>query len=926
MKKLVLIITILFFITGCEKEVKEEEPSYALLGGDNVTAEIGTYQDPGFDADIRLIDVVTNYVKDTLGTFTSTYNFTGGYTLTRTITIVDTTDPVVTFNGSEEVVVYSFEEYEEQGVTVTDATLVTSVEITTFNEDSAYGTYTVEYIATDEADNTTTVIRTIIYNREAVKIFELRPIKVVSPNSYAALALYDENEDGFIDDDEARIVTSLLLDDLRIEDFSFLAYFYNLEELILLDSKINDLFVIDTFYELRVLIVSNANLKGEITISDYPYLTELDLSGNDIETIIGLDRLDSLTTLYLDDNSFSNLHFLVKLDNRNLLETFSIQNNNLTSLNNIAQFPNIIELNVSGNDIAYVGELSTLSSLSILDVNGIPLTSISGIQNLSLAHLSLNANDLENITAILDMDTLTYLNLAGYKADFDDTRSILALKESGVEVHYKSLFDIDPDMPLLQHGYAEIVLVEGDSFDTEGLVVTGLDLVDGYITEDVIFDGIDISTLTPGIYDYGVTVTDSDGNTTTITIPLVIQAAPMDFSNTVVFVKFNDEDSYNAPYENEHYIDMFNASSLSVSAYFDEVSDGRYDTYGYFINSTFNMYVDVFPRAYYQPYDEDENPIGYEDEDESYDREEVMIKSIGAYLKDTYNNYGSLDFDIDDDGYVDGLSILVSGKPGNWEDLLWPHQFSIDPDDAYMIGDAKIRNYNIAFLGYRQNDPDSLDLAVLCHEIFHMMGGEDYYHYYTNGDIDPVGYYDLMNATDKIPTEMLAYTKEVYGGWTQSKIIVENGTDTVVTLNKTSSSSNNALQILFPGLPEEIWMEFRVNEGDYDSQLNGDGVLIYYTNGTYWGNSDGMYDADGVLIDELIVYRDFDFSLASDGSYIISGDPGIDFPTLYEGGPLSAGIGTDIPLFGSDGFPKNITITISNITTSSVTVTIDFLD
>ena len=153
-------------------------PTITLNGPSAVTVTAGTtFDDPGAtctdNIDGTLTPVVTGTLDtDTSGTHTITYTCTdssgNASTATRIVTVVaaeapaDTTDPVITINGSSGLTITAGTTYTEQGAICTDdtdpaPTVTTSGTVDTSNP----GTYTVTYACTDSSGNGSTISRTV---------------------------------------------------------------------------------------------------------------------------------------------------------------------------------------------------------------------------------------------------------------------------------------------------------------------------------------------------------------------------------------------------------------------------------------------------------------------------------------------------------------------------------------------------------------------------------------------------------------------------------------------------------------------------------------------------------------------------------------------------------------------------------------------
>ena len=147
-------------------------PTITIIGDDPLTIQAGTtYDDPGYtctdDTDPAPTVTISGTVNTSSpGTYTVTYTCTdssdNSSTATREVTVVDTTDPVITINGSSELTITAGTTYTEQGAACTDDT-DGSLQVTTSGtvDTSNPGTYTVTYACTDSSGNGSTISRTV---------------------------------------------------------------------------------------------------------------------------------------------------------------------------------------------------------------------------------------------------------------------------------------------------------------------------------------------------------------------------------------------------------------------------------------------------------------------------------------------------------------------------------------------------------------------------------------------------------------------------------------------------------------------------------------------------------------------------------------------------------------------------------------------
>ena len=154
--------------------VDTTDPVIAINGSSELTIQAGsTYEDAGAtctdETDGSLTPITISDTVDTSspGTYTVTYACTDSSgnrsTISRTVTVVDTTDPVITLNGPPELTIQAGSTYEDAGATCTDETdgSLTPITISDTVDTSSPGTYTVTYACTDSSGNGSTISRTV---------------------------------------------------------------------------------------------------------------------------------------------------------------------------------------------------------------------------------------------------------------------------------------------------------------------------------------------------------------------------------------------------------------------------------------------------------------------------------------------------------------------------------------------------------------------------------------------------------------------------------------------------------------------------------------------------------------------------------------------------------------------------------------------
>lgn len=399
------------------------------------------------------------------------------------------------------------------------------------------------------------------------------------------------------------------------------------------------------------------------------------------------------------------------------------------------------------------------------------------------------------------------------------------------------------------------------------------------------------------------------------------------FTNVVIFIKFQDETAYQAPHDYDYYLNMFNGvDQISLRDYYKEVSYNQLTIDSVFTHTEVVYFVDEHTRDYYRDYDVDTNPIGYSNDDESEIREHTLLKNAVDWVEENNLIPDTVDLDVNNDGDIDSITFMVSGEDNGWNNLLWPHKWEIysfyDYDlgeykaDAPMINGLYAWSYTFELLGNSIDYDYKVDVAVLAHETFHLISAPDLYHYYDYDWIDPIGEWGLMGSIGTVPSHMLGYMKYQYGNWASSPTnITENGYYELYPLQE---SGQNMYKIPLGYGEEYIYIEYRDNEGFYESTLPSSGLIVYRIDESFYdnGNVDGYY-YNSVASEEVWVYRPemtditYPIEFSEEEPVIdVDGEPsysGLSNLNEYD----EIGLDTDILLFDSAG--NEIEILITNI-------------
>tara|TARA_Y100001958_G_scaffold148571_1_gene130373 strand:- start:48 stop:3029 length:2982 start_codon:yes stop_codon:yes gene_type:complete len=209
-------------------------PTVTILGDNPATVEVGsTFNDPGatvYDQDGTSTYTTTGTVDTNLvGTYTLTYtavdNSGNQATATRTVSVVDTTAPVITLLGSSQVNVEVGSSYTDAGATATDnydGDLTSQVVVVNNVDVNTLGSYTVTYGVSDSSSNAASVVtRTVnVIDQTAPTITILgdNPVTIEAGSTYTDAGA--TATDNYNNDVTADITTASTVDSNTIGSYT----------------------------------------------------------------------------------------------------------------------------------------------------------------------------------------------------------------------------------------------------------------------------------------------------------------------------------------------------------------------------------------------------------------------------------------------------------------------------------------------------------------------------------------------------------------------------------------------------------------------------------------------------------------------------------------------------------------------------------
>ena len=384
-------------------------------------------------------------------------------------------------------------------------------------------------------------------------------------------------------------------------------------------------------------------------------------------------------------------------------------------------------------------------------------------------------------------------------------------------------------------------------------------------------------------------------------------------NNISIFIRFADDAQFTNTYSS---IDnMFNdvsENAVSMRSYFRAASYGAIEIpttfYPEHDGETIISYQDIYPRSYFQPYNESSNPNGYQDDDERKDREFSLLERAVNYINANDPIPTDLNIDYDDDGHVDNVCFIVKGGVGAWGSLLWPHKWSLH-DRTVLINGIQVWTFNFQLA----DATDYFNTSTMCHEMNHSLGAPDLYHYYNATSLYAVGGWDLMHYNATPPQHCGAYMKMKYGHWVDDiPEITQPGT---YTLNPVSSATPTNIAYKIPSdEPDQFYvLEYRDNTSLFETSLPGSGLLVYRINTSFDGNI--YYNPAEGIYDEIYIFR-------PEGSFSENGDLSAAYFSS-DAGRVEFGSSTSAYPFFSDGTLDN-NFRIYDITSAGGTISFKY--
>ncbi|MBQ7974635.1 MAG: M6 family metalloprotease domain-containing protein, partial [Clostridia bacterium] len=315
-------------------------------------------------------------------------------------------------------------------------------------------------------------------------------------------------------------------------------------------------------------------------------------------------------------------------------------------------------------------------------------------------------------------------------------------------------------------------------------------------------------------------------------------------NNIVIFIDFPDA-SFGSSLDAEYFDEILNTNDNSLKNWFETASYGKTSVVSHLYptpNGTIlGAYRDDYPRSTYQVHHQDSNGNDvYMLEGEVITREELEQSLLERAINAVSSQISEeISIDVDEDDCVDSVTFVIAGDNEAWSRLLWSHKSSLSKE-AYLNG-KKVKNY--IFVMEEEIKPGKRADTIFQHELFHLYGAPDLYHYSTHNPYIGIQRWDIMNdSKGQMPC---MYMKYKYGNWIDE--IPEIKSDTQgCTINKSTLPTNNCYVLRSPySLNEFFVVEYRKKEEPFEDTISGDGVVIYRIDSRFKGNA--SYNGTTVL-------------------------------------------------------------------------------
>lgn len=403
-----------------------------------------------------------------------------------------------------------------------------------------------------------------------------------------------------------------------------------------------------------------------------------------------------------------------------------------------------------------------------------------------------------------------------------------------------------------------------------------------------------------------------------ISVPVRAEEPVRQIANLIVFVDFQDtvhadERCYTANPQIEELFGVDESYPKSLKQYIKAISYGQMEV------------ENVIPQ--YDSGDHKVTPCQLSMLSSEYsdgiEGDEKLINQLVLEYGNQLDLSGE-ELDCDGDGKIDNLMLVLPDEPANSNTSGRMNTYQ----GSASIGGKQIGNYTVIpeYDAYKSSIKKS---GVIIHEFLHTLGCPDLYWGGATGGEVPVGFWDMMSTGDAGLPYPLAYTRSYDLGLFQIPEIRTSQTDYRIYAASAATSATKDQQAVIlktDRYADEFFVvEYRKPGTDYDSYMQGSGLVIYRVKEGRRGNMQGppfgiyVFRQGDSMLDG---HEKADYELLKSSSWF-SQESG---RTTFGNASAEAGLG-DNALTYSDGTNSGIVIkNIGSAEGDTISFDIEFAD
>lgn len=368
------------------------------------------------------------------------------------------------------------------------------------------------------------------------------------------------------------------------------------------------------------------------------------------------------------------------------------------------------------------------------------------------------------------------------------------------------------------------------------------------------------------------------------------------FTNLIVFARFNGEDEFIDEYCNgtttvKQLIDnSYSNADYSVKDYYYRVSNGKINIQNVYIFSGGGSLMLTHNRGYYFEKN-DSNPDGYEDAEYNMRVNELQqdwTQAVQTALDsgnqitnlDGSTTYSFSDLDKNGDGKIDSITVIYKYSneyDGTWKGCLWNYQsytnrLELTADSTTITSNAYLQiSYDYKYSYINQNGALRFaNLKTMIHEMGHIFGLKDLYN---TQSASPVYYMSSMaKAISPIPQYISSKEREVLG-WLNENNVKKINEAGQYTIDVTSSEVHSGIVCYkcdVPSINKTLYLEYRKFDGTinkYDTLSK----VVYDSNDTEMKNIKIKSGLVCYLLDKDTLYPNNMYCNSSNWNYQVLG-------------------------------------------------------